>query len=266
MVVLTLAPFLPKKLTLLVLFAFGVLNIFLDYRILGAVFIVVAAIIWARTGRSDQSAISFAKYAKLSILIGLGLIGIVGTILLTQDEYAARRDASNVGRLSAIIVSMRAIADSPIVGYGSWTVNQRYAEMVRREIEMRRDQSLPEVQQLGSGSDFNAHSAILQSWVEGGLLGAAFFFVYGYQLVRSIHWHSLHRQLDHFSAVFTFTLIISLWAWMASPFSGNQRIQIAMAVSVIAAEAYDRRKKIRDTAKSGPRVRPARPARLARIR
>lgn len=257
MVVLTLAPFLPKRLALLALAGFGALNIVLDYRILGAAFVAVAAIIWAHPERAHQSAIPFAKYAKLAIIMAIGLIGIAATTLLTQDEYAARREASNVGRLAAITVAIYAIADSPIIGYGSWTVNQKYADMVRREIEARRDRSLPQVQQLGWGSGFNAHSQILQSWVEGGLLGAAFFFLYGYQLVRSMHWYGLRRPLDLFSAAFTFTLIISLWAWMASPFSGTQRIQIAMAVSVIAAATYDRHKKLREAAQRGSQLRTA---------
>ena len=257
MLVLTLAPFLPKRLALLALAVFGALNIVLDYRILGAVFVTVAAIIWARPEHVDQSAISFVKYAKLAIIIAFGLIGIAASTLLTQDEYAARRDASNVGRFAAITVAMRAIADSPIIGYGSWTVNQKYADMVRREIEASRDRSLAQVQPLGSGSGFSAHSQILQSWVEGGLLGAAFFFVYGYQLVRSIHWYSLRRPLDIFSSAFTFTLIINLWSWMASPFNGSGRIQIAMAVAVIAAATYDRHKKLRDSAQREPAPRTA---------
>ena len=255
MVVLTLAPFLTKRLALLALAAFGTLNIILDYRILGAVFVIVAAIIWAHPERTDKSAISFAKYAKLAIFMAIGLIGITATTLLTQDEYAARREASNVGRFAAIMVAIHAIADSPIIGYGSWTVNQKYADMVRRQIEANRDRSLPQVVQLGSGGGFNAHSQILQSWVEGGVLGAAFFLVYGYQLVRSIHWYGLRRHLDIFSPAFTFTLIMGLWSWMASPFNGSQRIQIAMAVAAIAATTYDRQKKLREPLQREPQSR-----------
>lgn len=258
MLVLTLAPlFLPKRLALLALAGFGALNIVLDYRILGAVFITVAAIIWARPKHADLSAISFAKYAKLTIILAFSLMGIAVSTLLTQDEYAARRDASNVGRFAAITVAMRAIAESPIIGYGSWTINQKYADMVRREIEAKRDRSLARVQPLGWGSGFSTHSQILQSWIEGGLLGAAFFFVYGYQLVRAIHWYGLRRPVDIFSAAFTFTLIISLWSWMASPFNGSGRIQIAMAVAVIAATTYDRHRKLRDSAPRKPELRAA---------
>ena len=258
MVILTLSPFLPKRLALLALAAFGGLNIALDYRILGAVFIIVATIIWAHPEQTDKSTISFARYAKITVFMALGILVISLTTILTQDEYAARRDASNVGRFAAIIVAMHAIADSPIIGYGSWTINQKYADMVRRLIEADRNRSLPQVEQMGTGGGFNAHSEILQSWVEGGVLGAAFFFLYGYQLVRAIHWYSLRRPVDMFSPAFTFTLIISLWAWMASPFNGNQRIQIAMAVAVIAAATYDQFKKQRESTQRGLEHRPAR--------
>lgn len=240
--ILTLAPILPTRVTALVLVAFGGLNMILDYRNVGAASIAVAAILWYRSGRARKPTLSFTQYVKLLLVMVVGMGSILLATRWTEGEYAARRDASNSGRSAGITVALRAIADSPLIGYGSWTVNDKLADMVRREIEETRDRSLPRVAPIGSGSGFDSHSQILQSWVQGGILGTAFFLLYGYQLVLAIHWYALRRPLDFFSAAFIFTLIIGLWNWIASPFHGNQRIQIAITVAIIAAKTYDQYK------------------------
>jgi O-antigen ligase len=246
MVILTLAPILPKRVSALVLAAFGVVNILLDYRVLGAVFIVIASIVWARSTRAVRPVPTTAQLVKLALILAIGLAGVVVTTKLTESEYAARRNASNVGRAAAIIVALRAIADSPFIGYGSWTINAKLATMVQQEVEKTRDHSLVRVAPVRYGATgFAAHSQILQSWVEGGLLGAMFFFVYGYQIVRALYWYTFRRQPDVFYAAFIFTLTIGLWNWAASPFHGAQRIQIALAVSVIAAISYEEQKRRR---------------------
>lgn len=239
-IVLVLAPLLLKRFTVAALAAFGVMSIALDYRNLGAAFIVVAAILWARSRYPDKLNLSFSQYARVLLIGGIGVIGVIATIALTRDEYAARRDFSTMSRTAALVVAMRAIADSPVVGHGSWTVSPEYAEMLRREVRERRDPNAPLVALEYRGSSFQSHSQILQSWVEGGIFGAAFFLFYGYQLVRAIRWYMLRRPTDVCFAAFSFMLIIGLWNWIASPFLGAERIQIAMAVSAIAAMAFDK--------------------------
>lgn len=235
---LALVPILPFKLWPLALLAFGTLNMALDYRNVGAALIGVAAVVFV--GRMRQG----KRLGGLLIAGTVAVAALILTVTLTKTEYDTRRTDSNIGRLSAVVVSLRAIVDSPFLGYGSWTENAQYADEVRKEIEKRRsaEEDSANFHRLRSGSGFQSHSQILQSWVEGGLLGASFFLFFGYQLVRALVWAVLRRWTDVFSPVFLYSLIISLWNFFASPFLGSTRIQIAIAVAVIVVLSIERRR------------------------
>lgn len=245
LVVLTCTPLLPVRLTALALAAFGLVNIALDYRSLGAAFIAIATVLWTRSGSNNKAAMSFAQYSKFVIIAAICLIGVIVALSLTDKDYHGRRQASNTGRSSAIVVALHAISDSPIIGLGSWTTSQKYADMLRKVSRENTDPDVPPVSPEYEGNGFQAHSQILQSWIEGGILGAVFFLFYGYHLFQAIRWYMLHRPLDFFSAAFTFIIITSLWSWMASPFLGFERIQIAMAMSAIATFTFDKSKRRR---------------------
>jgi len=138
-IVLTLSCILPKKLSIPLLVGFAILNIGLDYRNLAAVYLLVAGILWVR--RSDSN----NPIKGLKSFLGLGLaVALVVTILaiglsLTDKEYGDRRADSNAGRLAGIIVAIRAITDSPMIGYGSWSENEEYAKMIQDETRKRED-------------------------------------------------------------------------------------------------------------------------------
>jgi O-Antigen ligase len=236
---LALLMLFPKKLWPAMLIGYGVFNFYLDYRNLGAATIAVGAITIGMNSRRRD------KYIKKMIISGsLALLLIMLSLSLTQDEYYVRRQDSVIGRTAGIIVSLYAIADSPLIGYGSWTINEKYANELWKEVAKRRKAVArsDEFSIIHGGKLFSTHSQILQSWIEGGLLGAAFFLFYGYQLVRSTVWGTLRRGIDAFTPVFLFTLIIGLWNLIASPFLGFSRMQIAIAVSVIIAMEFERQK------------------------
>lgn len=238
MIVLSLLVLAPRKLWAILMLGFGVLNIVLDYRSLGAGFVVAAAIV-----------LSNSIQARNRVLI-LGLAGaitsavIVAAVSVTDDEYKAHRLDSNIGRMSAIIVSLKAIAQSPILGYGSWTEHEGFAAELRKEINKKRAEAGGDVDftRLWSGSGFQSHSQIIQSWVEGGVFGAVFFLFYGYRLLQSISWCALRRSLDAFTPIFSFTLVMGLWNLFMSPALGYSRMQIALAVGAIVVVLAEKKK------------------------
>ena len=162
---------------------------------------------------------------------------------MTEELYSGRREASNIGRSAAIIVSLRAIADSPLIGYGSWTINKKYANELQHEAQSQRNQAGNTSSNAGSG--FQSHSQILQSWVEGGILGASFFLFYGYKLLQTIFWGAVRRPMDVFTPSFMFVLIQGFWSLIASPFLGFERLQIALVVGVIVIMSHERRSKVK---------------------
>lgn len=238
----------PKILWAVLLTSFGLLNIWLDYRSMGAFFILVAMMIWIRGKMPVNSLKPRLHWGRVIIAGSLGLIVILGGLVMTEELYSDRRAASNSGRSAAVIVSLRAIADSPIIGYGSWTINKKYANELRQEARKqgREAGAKPGSTSSNAGSGFQSHSQILQSWVEGGILGASFFLFFGYKLLQTMYWGAIRRPVDIFTPAFMFVLILGLWNLIASPFLGFGRVQIALAVGVIVAMSIERRSNIKE--------------------
>jgi hypothetical protein len=238
LIIFTLAALFPRRLAFVAIAGFGVLNIFLDYRSLGAATLIVAVVMWARLVRPQEALRGFTGYFKFFVVGAVIAMLLVMSLLFTEEEYASRREISNVGRSAGIIVSLHAIAQSPIVGYGSWTVNEEFARMFQQEVQAGTQGF--DGPRLHTGKTFRSHSQMLQSWVEGGLLGAAFFLFYGYTLVKAFRWHALIRPVDRLSPMFVYLLVFGMWSWIASPFGGGTRIVIALAVATAAIMSFDK--------------------------
>ncbi len=229
---------LPRRFGVVVATSMGLINIALDSRVQGAIILAAGAVLWARLGGRHGKAV-FGRLAIIGVLTA-GLLS--AALVFTQKEYGERRADSNIGRAAGLLVGMRAIADSPFIGLGSWTRNEAYADMVRKEI---REAKGPGDQRPRVSSDlFRVHSQIMQAWVEGGLLGATFFFVYGYLLVRTARWFVVRHPLDIYSPLFLYIVFDSLWHLLASPFGGEARLQIAVATAVIAISTLKLRERV----------------------
>jgi O-antigen ligase len=154
---------------------------------------------------------------------------------VTQSDYAAqRRDASNIGRQVGIVFGAKAVANSPIIGYGSWGASNELAALHR--------ESLVAVAGPGynypiSGSTSGVHSQTLQAWTEGGILGAVFFIIFGWQLLRNFKQAVLLRPLDALSPIILYFYLYSPWHLVMSAFSAPIRLFIAFgAVSVVIVD------------------------------
>jgi hypothetical protein len=230
--------FAPIKLAAVGFAVLGLVNIFMDYRILGAICVFVAAILWLRsTGTVRLSGWRLLRMFTVCVVAG-GIVG--GAMVFTQDEFSARREQSNVGRGAGLSVAVQAIAESPLVGYGSWPMDARLVNLYNQQFAESGGKS----ENRNKINAFHAHSQILQGWVEGGVMGALFWFYYGYWLIRAIWYVALRRQADAYLPVFLFFLTYDLWHLFMSVFSGPTRLPIAVGVAMIcvcAAEMLDAR-------------------------
>ena len=239
-VILAMAVLLPRRIAILLLIGFGILNIALDYRNFAAVYLLVAAIIWARgTGRS-LSTKNLKNYIAVASVVTLAIIVLITGFVLTEEEFGGRRENSNVGRWAGIIVSLRAIADSPVIGYGSWTENEEYAKMLREEQAKRLDRDRARRLQAHQTKLFRSHSQILQAWVEAGIFGAAFFLYYAFRLLQGAKRYIIDLPIDRYAPINLYLVILGTWHLIASPFGGDQRILIAITVAVLSAMEFDR--------------------------
>lgn len=233
---LALAPLAQAWFAGVLIGAFGALCVGFDYRSLGAACLVVAAILLWRRIRERRSS---ARNWILLALTGLTLVMVLSILLsATRDQFLERREQSNIGRYVGLIVAWRAIGESPVIGYGSWATDRKYTRMLRDEARrMNPDQSRP----MKTGESLLPHSQFLQAWIEGGVLGIAFFVLFGIRLLGAFKWFSLHRTIDPITPLALYFLILGGWNLAASPFLGIMRIYIALAVAVIAVAAHERR-------------------------
>jgi hypothetical protein len=77
------------------------------------------------------------------------------------------------------------------------------------------------------------HSQLLVALAEGGIFGAAFFFVYGVALLWGLWFCLTDAPWEWDLPVRLFVLLIAFWNLLMSPFSGTHRVEIAMAVGLL---------------------------------
>lgn len=235
--VVCLSFLLPARLASLAIVALSILSIGLDFRSLGGETLSVAIVLWVRSSRPGQTKLRLRHILSLIGVTVLGGFILVMALTATQKGTEIHRDESNAGRLAGIKVGLIAIQESPLIGWGSWTVNEKFAQMETNEykgvVEEHGGEAI-------AGSLFSPHSQILQVWVEGGLLAAMFCIYYGYQLILSMKYILLVRSIDAYTAIFFLALIGALWDLFLSPFLGYTRMSVAYAVAVICVMTAER--------------------------
>lgn len=232
MIVMAIGYLIPNILTVGLLICVGIFSIYMDTRGLGATCLILAGILWIRNVNPKKLHISIKSLTTIFVAGAIVISIILIALTQTDDEYSNRRGESNTGRFGAIKIGIIAISDSPLLGFGSWGEGtKKYATMYQKETDR-------ELRQLGQSNirhsqSFMAHSQILQSWMEGGILAAFFFLFFGYHLITSMKRVAFDRPLDYLTLLFTMILFTSAWHLVMSPYAGSQRLAIAMAIAII---------------------------------
>ena len=168
--------------------AAALLNLYIGFRSLAGIASLTSYFLLAQGFQSSLSAGD--RGPALRRLIALGVIAFLGGWGTLQFyQYAARagwlgqaalqkyemQSAGQYGLLiggrSEILVSSRAIMNSPLLGHGSWAKDCRYTSLyaqLRQQLgyypgEEKEDCLIP------------AHSHLLGAWVQAGILGALFW-------------------------------------------------------------------------------------------
>ena len=231
LVAATLGYFLPGRIAAGWLGALGVVSMKYDFRSFAAICFVLAVYMWIRAARPRQALAGNGKSLKALVATALAGIVVLAALSASESDYSAQRRAqSDAGRSAAIEVGLIAIGRSPVTGYGSWTENRELAQMYLARYLEKRGMRDPDAD---VGRHFTPHSQILQSWVEGGMLGAAFFLVLGYLLLRSVKWAILARPVDMLTPLILYLLSSCAWNLFMSPFSAPHRIHIALGAAVL---------------------------------
>jgi len=227
----------------------GCINIAAGARSRGAVCLAVALYLLISSPQSQKrDDIPKMKAASLVAIIALGALAVAA--VLWTYQYAARsgilghaamveyeeQSAGDYGVLlggrSAVLGSIPAIYDSPILGHGSWARDPTYvlAQLQAMAAMGYENTSAVEEEELDEGY-IPAHSYLFGAWVEGGVVGAIFWAwvlilaVKG--LVRTYLSNTLLLPLVAFCAV-------SLaWDILFSPYGAQQRIIVPFYIVLL---------------------------------
>lgn len=216
----------------------AVVSIALDTRSHALAAITTAGITFLAALRTANARGAVVRVSKTSMLAGAAAIAAVmllGVYLIltlgARYGYGERFQKSNSTRMASATVAWSAVKESPFIGYGSWPRD--------RELARQRDKLVAKAKGTHAFRTANqddliiAHSQILQGWLEGGILGLAFFALLAWQLGRYLMWIALASPYFSLLPLMTFVLLECAWNLFFSPFSGAQRIYIPASCVII---------------------------------
>lgn len=214
--------------------AFGIL--FLSAIITGTILLFAAA-----PGlRRRLSGWSYAVLLLGGATVAAGTTAIYTTAVeagyLGRDALVKYRDQSSgevpliLGGRTEALVSLRAIADSPLVGHGSWARDPRYVGL-HHAIRVRLGLPAFDAEQ-GKRDLIPSHSYLMGSWVEAGIGGA---LVWLWVLVLALlAIYRLLKRDEVLAPLVAYCAVALLWSVLFSPFGSTERFFVAFQLVVVA--------------------------------
>jgi hypothetical protein len=209
------------------------LNVFMGFRSLGGVCFLAACYLFAQARWGHRLASLRTRSVRI-FLIG-ALVMAAGVVVIQLYDYTAKSGMLGeedrkkyqiqvsgtygliLGGRGEILVSGRAILESPLIGHGSWAKDFEYSSLLN---ELRR--------QAGyiTGTDdeeglIPTHSHLLGAWVEAGFLGAIFW-----TWVLSLPTRVLFRMSgmkDYLTPLTVFVAFLLIWDVFFSPYGAESR-------------------------------------------
>lgn len=241
-------------------------SIVLDSRAIMLMCVVTAAAALvggyrSKSGKPMRQALTRTRV--IFAVITLGLCALASFFIVQKAGemfgYAERFRGSNIKRWANVEIAYNILKDSPFIGYGSWARDPEIARIRDKIVEKR----------LGSHAYRSeaqedlviVHSQVLQSWVEGGLLGLTFFIAFGWQLADKGLRLAVQVPYEPALPAMAFLVASSGWHYLGSPFSGTMRVLIA-CTCVVACHVARRVHEAPAAALAAPRY--AWPRRLVR--
>lgn len=148
-------------------------------------------------------------------------------------SQAGVRGGLLIGGRPEILVSSVAVADSPILGHGSWARDYKYIELlndVMYERGMEDQEGLEELEE-DSGGLIPTHSHLMGAWVTAGILGAVFWVYIWVMLGKGVVRLATARPA--FAQIYAYLILASMWDILFSPFGTGRRMLEAFVIVVV---------------------------------
>jgi len=229
---------------LAILLAIAVANLAGNTRSIFGILIVTTGLVWAAVQldrfrrQRPLPKWAFAAMLACGIVLSQGVIsayetaassGLLGTAALEKYESQSQASLSflQAGRTESL-VSLQAIADSPLIGHGSWARDFYYIGLYVRALE---ESGLRVAGDAYENDLIPTHSFLLGAWVESGILGGLFWSFCILVAFRALY-ASFHIPLESRPLVF-FVIMNFFWCVLFSPFGAQERFFVAVELCIM---------------------------------
>lgn len=218
----------------------GMIHIFLNCRSLGGMTMLSGLIFLLP--EDVTSKVTFKEVFKLKyvVLIFLAISAIYSFYIYgvtngyfgeeAREKYIGQTsNGKNIilGARSEIASSIVAIADSPLIGHGSWA-KDRNLVMVFLEFYGAEEDDYGSQEMLRLGI-IPTHSHLFGAWVEAGLLGFVFWIIIFKYAFSSLFTYIRLNKIPY-RLTYIFTLFIFSWDVFFSPFDTERRMSNAVVI------------------------------------
>jgi O-antigen ligase len=244
--------FMKSFLGVFVLFLFGIYLIFVGTRALGGIAIVSAVVVWFRSTRLGTSIARSLNpltvfwlflflvvlfFAVLQVYAYSAERGLLGDS--AKSKYEMQSGGGTLGMVLAaraeLIPAIRAIGDSPWLGYGSWArdPNAQYREYLVYMVDWGYLNISPDyLRYMILSSDLlPTHSHLLQAWAWAGIAGMIFWVAILILVLKAII--SAFRQTNIIFPLIVFLGLFAIWDIFFSPFGAIMRAKWAFSLNVM---------------------------------
>ena len=213
--------------------AFGILFI--------ASIIVAAALIFTNIPALQKrlSAKVFAVMLVAGMAVASGATTIYSyaaeTGVLGRDALVKYRDQTSgevpllLGGRSESFVSVQAIADSPVIGHGSWARDSYYVGL-HHAIKVRLGLPIVDAER-GKRDLIPSHSYLFGSWVEAGVVGGIFWL--WVLTLPFLSMYYLLRRDEILAPLIAYCAIDLMWSVLFSPFGSTDRFMVAFQLTLL---------------------------------
>ena len=216
-----------------VLVVTAAINIYLDFRSAGGIAFLAACFLAAQHLRRTQRKSRRLRPSHLVVLGAATLLGAFGVFKLyehaagsgwlgesARQKYEMQSGGEYgllVGGRAEILISSRAVMDSPFIGHGSWAKDCRYSSTY---IDLK--------QKAGyfAGEEkeaclIPAHSHLMGSWVQAGVIGPVVWLWVLWLVARALL--NCYTTPSRLAPLIAFAAFALAWDVLFSPFAGFTR-------------------------------------------
>jgi hypothetical protein len=173
-----------------------------------------------------------ASLSALGLVNLMSSAGMLGADAQQKNEMQSRaKGGLLIGGRPEILVSSRAVWDSPLLGHGSWAKDYKYVEMLDDILSEYGIATNLEYAEESFQGLIPSHSHLMGAWVWAGIFGAVFWvYIFWLTLKGVIRVATLRPPL---APIYMYILVGFLWDILFSPFGSTRRITEALSVVII---------------------------------